>query len=246
MPSGLYLRTEEHIKHLRVVNIGRHHSSKTKARISETLKGHQVSNETKTKLSGLTPWNKGLTKETNELIRKMSEDKKGKKHSKAHREKISEKMQERKARDGYMNSPKAKEKISRANKGKHLSPKTEFKKNHKVPQEWREISRESGKKFAGEKSPHWQGGKTSLADRIRHSFKYRQWRSDVFTRDDFTCQDCGKRGVYVEAHHIEAFSDIIEFNDIKTREQAINCEELWNINNGFTLCKDCHNKTKGV
>jgi len=26
-------------------------------------------------------------------------------------------------------------------------------------------------------------------------------------------------------------------------EQAVNCEELWNINNGITLCKECHKKT---
>lgn len=28
----------------------------------------------------------------------------------------------------------------------------------------------------------------------------------------------------------------------KTLEDAENCEELWNINNGRTLCKSCHIK----
>lgn len=29
-------------------------------------------------------------------------------------------------------------------------------------------------------------------------------------------------------------------NDITTYEQAMDCEELWNINNGVTYCKGCH------
>lgn len=31
---------------------------------------------------------------------------------------------------------------------------------------------------------------------------------------------------------------------IKSFEEANNCEELWNINNGKTLCRKCHDKTK--
>jgi 5-methylcytosine-specific restriction endonuclease McrA len=96
-----------------------------------------------------------------------------------------------------------------------------------------------------EKNPAWKGGITPLMKRIRHSFQYRQWRSDVFTRDNFTCQDCGRRGGDLEAHHfLKEFAKIIEECKITTFEQAMKCEELWNINNGITLCKKCHNKTK--
>ncbi len=91
-----------------------------------------------------------------------------------------------------------------------------------------------------ENNPNWKGGRTSLRKQIRNSFKYRQWRSDIFTRDDFTCQKCNRRGGCLHAHHIIAFGDILELNDIKTLEQAINYEELWNINNGITYCKTCH------
>lgn len=96
----------------------------------------------------------------------------------------------------------------------------------------------------GERSYSWKGGVSKISRIIRRSFKYRQWRSDVFTRDNFTCQDCEKRGVYLEAHHIKMFSVILEEYSIKTIEDAFSCEELWNINNGSTLCRICHNKTK--
>ena len=120
------------------------------------------------------------------------------------------------------------------NKGKTLS------------KEWREkLSLAHIGIYAGEKHPNWRGGITVFAKRMRKIFKYRQWRSDIFTRDNFQCQECGKRGCYLEAHHIESFAFIMEINDIKTYEQAIDCEELWNINNGITYCKKCHNKTKG-
>ena len=81
---------------------------------------------------------------------------------------------------------------------------------------------------------------------IRELYKYRQWRSDVFKRDSFKCVLCGKAG-YVEADHYPIrFVNIIEKYSIKTLEQAINCKELWNRNNGRTLCKKCHlANTKG-
>jgi len=98
----------------------------------------------------------------------------------------------------------------------------------------------------GENNGMWKGGISELTERIRHCFEYRQWRSDVFTRDYFTCQNCGIKGTRLEAHHIKEFYRIIEEYNIKTLEEALNCEELWNINNGHTLCKKCHNKTKPI
>lgn len=96
----------------------------------------------------------------------------------------------------------------------------------------------------GSKGSNWKGGHVLLKDTIRHCYKYRQWRSDVFTRDDFTCQICGKRGGRLVADHIKAFSLILQENNITTLEQALDCEELWNINNGRTLCEECHRKTE--
>lgn len=95
----------------------------------------------------------------------------------------------------------------------------------------------------GHNNYFWRGGITNLALRIRTCFKYRQWRSDVFTRDNFTCQFCGQRGGELNADHIQSFSSVIKDNKIKTLEDALLCEELWNINNGRTLCHKCHKTT---
>lgn len=95
----------------------------------------------------------------------------------------------------------------------------------------------------GDKCHFWKGGVTPLKIMIKRLYKYRQWRSDVFTRDNFICQGCNVRGGSLEPHHKKSYSLIIFDNKIKTTEQAENCEELWNINNGITLCHDCHKKT---
>ena len=81
--------------------------------------------------------------------------------------------------------------------------------------------------------------------KVRHCFKNRQWRSDCFTRDNFTCQNCGVRGGNLEVdHYPKMFSVIFQENNINSLEEALNCEEFWNLNNGRTLCQRCHNRTK--
>ena len=67
---------------------------------------------------------------------------------------------------------------------------------------------------------------------------------DVFERDNWTCQNCWIRGGDLEAHHIDSFSNIISRNNITSFLDGLDCLELWNINNGQTLCKKCHNITK--
>ena len=135
--------------------------------------------------------------------------------------------------------------IGRANAARVFKKSTIEK--HRINGLKRKHSIETKRKLSiirqGEKNPAWSGGLTPLVRRIRHLYQYRQWRSDVFTRDDFTCQDCGKRGGHLHAHHSsKTFWQIINEYKITTIEQAIACDELWNINNGVTLCKDCHGK----
>lgn len=121
------------------------------------------------------------------------------------------------------------------NKGQESSPETKTKITAA-----RRANRERPT-MRGDKNPSWKGGRVSLVEKIRTNFKYRLWRSDVYTRDDFTCQECGRRGGKLNAHHTpDSFAFILEINDIRTIEQAKDCEELWNINNGITYCEDCH------
>ena len=68
--------------------------------------------------------------------------------------------------------------------------------------------------------------KSPINKLIRGSPKYKEWRLMVFGRDDFTCQNCGKRGCYLEAHHIKSFARYID--------------ERFNVDNGITYCKACH------
>lgn len=61
----------------------------------------------------------------------------------------------------------------------------------------------------------------------RNSRQYMEWKSRVNVRDNFTCQDCGKKDVN-ETHHIKSW---IEYPELR-----------FNVSNGKTLCLDCHKK----
>jgi hypothetical protein len=102
------------------------------------------------------------------------------------------------------------------------------------------------KNMNGEKSPSWKGGATSIKRRIRGTSKYFDWRLKVFERDNFTCQRCGKRGSYLHAHHKKPFGQILD--ELKEKYPLLDLyyvamttnNELWDINNGITLCEKCH------
>lgn len=119
--------------------------------------------------------------------------------------------------------------------GEFIHPKGMLGKHH--TEESKKIMRD---KRMGNKSGFWKGGKTTLRQKILNLPKYKKWRLDIFKRDNYICQDCGKAGV--EAHHKINFSVIIKKNKIKTINQAISCKALWNLDNGKTLCSKCHHK----
>lgn len=69
-----------------------------------------------------------------------------------------------------------------------------------------------------------------LNDRQLYDFHLKRWRLAVFKRDGFTCQCCGDdEGGNLNAHHIKNFSN--------------NVEGRLDIENGITLCENCHNPT---
>ena len=132
---------------------------------------------------------------------------------------------------GVSQGESSKEKNRLSHLGKKRKPRSnEWKKNISLSK-------------LGKKCYNWKGGITKLSIKIRKCFEYKLWRSDVFERDKFTCQECKISGVYLNADHIKPFSVIMFENKIKNFEQALKCEELWDINNGRTLCVDCHRKT---
>jgi hypothetical protein len=160
------------------------------------------------------------------------------------RKKISDKLKGRKPWNAGLSGTKP---IGLTFKGrKHSKESIEKTRNYflgrpKTQEQKNKVSLFKKGSWTGEKNPQWKGGITSLVMQIRTCFQYRQWRSDVFTRDEFTCKHCGyKKGKSLNAHHVKSQSSIIAENNIKIFEDAIKCEELWNINNGITLCKQCH------
>jgi 5-methylcytosine-specific restriction endonuclease McrA len=92
---------------------------------------------------------------------------------------------------------------------------------------------------------NWKGGITKTVERIRKNFKYSDWRLKVYERDKFICQKCGAKGGYLHAHHIKPFSQILEelrqqYPLLDLYDIAMMSKELWDINNGITLCEKCH------
>ena len=134
--------------------------------------------------------------------------------------------------------PESKEKMKRANLNKRLSPKTEFQKGH-IP--WNKGKRGIQ---AGENAPRWKGGRTNLQSIIRQSLTYKEWHHKVLMRDKFSCCECHKVGRKLEIHHIKPLTKILDENKIKTIQEALSCKVLWDLDNGVTLCINCHQLTK--
>lgn len=73
------------------------------------------------------------------------------------------------------------------------------------------------------------GRKIDLRKLLRNRKEYKDWRSSVYIRDNYTCQECGERGKELNADHVKPWS---LFPDLR-----------FDIDNGRTLCVSCHKKT---
>ncbi len=108
------------------------------------------------------------------------------------------------------------------NKGKILSKESRIKMRNahlgiKLPER------------SGANHPQWKGGITSENEKIRKSSDYSNWRRKVFERDYFSCVLCKKKGGLLNADHIKPFSTHPELRLV--------------LDNGRTLCRECHLKT---
>ena len=82
-----------------------------------------------------------------------------------------------------------------------------------------------------EKHWNWKGGVTPQNQKQRSCGRYREWRTAVFSRDQYVCQGCHKRGGRLNAHHIEPWA---EYPDRR-----------FDVSNGITLCYECHRRVHG-
>jgi hypothetical protein len=81
--------------------------------------------------------------------------------------------------------------------------------------------------------------------KIRNTTQYLQWRLLILKRDGFRCQLCcssikDNKSLRLEVHHPKRFDDVCIENNVTTIEQALVCKELWNLDNGISICYSCH------
>ena len=99
--------------------------------------------------------------------------------------------------------------------------------NKGMPSPWTSArNKVENRQRKGDKHWNWKGGISPERHLLMGQMEYKQWRSDVFKRDGWTCQTCQSRGIYLEAHHIKPWA---KFPDLR-----------YSLDNGVTLCKDCH------
>ena len=128
-------------------------------------------------------------------------------------------------------------------KGHHHSEETKNKiRNSKYHQNQR-----------GKNNPNYKDGRKSLYDSIRSLIEYFEWRNKVYKRDKYTCQECYKRDGHIHAHHKKSFAELLQeflkyydqFSPMEDKETlvrlAMKWQPFWDIDNGKTICYDCHN-----
>lgn len=106
-------------------------------------------------------------------------------------------------------------------------------KKENISDETRQMLSDLAKKRTGEKAANWKGGITPENHKFRSSGEYAEWRKSVFERDGYICCECEQPKKVLNAHHI------LPYRDWRDPQFSLN------INNGITLCEDCHYGVKG-
>lgn len=90
------------------------------------------------------------------------------------------------------------------------------------------MSAEQKEKLRAKAKERWDkiGRKTYKRSKHKTDGRYIDWRTYIFERDSYTCQVCNKVGGVLNAHHI--------------KQWAYYPELRYEVNNGITLCADCH------
>ncbi len=120
-------------------------------------------------------------------------------------------------------------KLSEEHKRKMVEARLKNGTYRKLTPEERLIRKNNPNVPRGKNHYKWRGGITPEQIKIRNSLNMKFWREAIFKRDNWTCQECKTRGKRLNAHHIKPFALFPELH--------------FAIDNGVTLCWDCHKKT---
>ena len=167
--------------------------------------------------------------------------------SEEHKQKISEALKNRKLSEehkknigryqvGRKHKPETIEKIKKARANQIFTEETRIKmsKNRKGKPKSEEFRKHLSLIQKGNKSRFWKGGITEVNSNIRGSVEMKLWREAIFKRDNWACILCRARSrkgktVILNADHIKPFAYYPKLR--------------FEINNGRTLCVECHRKT---
>lgn len=79
----------------------------------------------------------------------------------------------------------------------------------------------------GKKHYRWNSNLTNEERKIKRNYpEYKEWRSFIYERDNYTCQKCNQVGGKLNVHHIEGYNS--------------NKKLRITLSNGVTWCKECH------
>jgi hypothetical protein len=93
------------------------------------------------------------------------------------------------------------------------------------------------------KRVHTTHGLTPVFQIIRGSQRYKDWRLGIFRRDWFKCVLCSSNKNIQADHFPKSFKQILNEEAIISSIGIPDDSQLWDVNNGRTLCYDCHRAT---
>ena len=195
-------------------NKGKVQTEEVRNKISKSLKNKYKNNE-------IEVWNKGTMKETNKIMKIISEKQKGKRKTKETIQNMSD------GGKGKILSEEHKQKISLSNKENYTE---ERKLKISIGNKGKIVSEKTRKKQAGAKkgknNPNWNNG--SSFEPYSPEFN-KEKKQQVLERDNYKCQcpNCEHKSNKLDIHHIDY--------DKKNN----------NVENLITLCNKCHTKTTG-
>lgn len=200
--------------------MGRSVSLETRRKISESMKGRTLSEDHRRKLSeshkGQIPWDKGLTKETDERLRKHSQKLMGRKLSEETKRKMSE------GHRGMKFSEEHKRKISMALMGNKYGVGNQSLKGRHLSEEHKKRISLAG---IGEKHWNWQGGK-SFEPYLPEFNEF--LKRKIREHDGHQCQVCG-----ISESDLENSLSVHHIDEDKTNNDPENL---------ISLCRSCHIK----